>query len=296
VLKIRAFSEDIYKLVDDDVKLRRIATGYNWTEGPIWNSRLGILYFTDYVKDEIYSWQEEESIRIVRRNTEKACGLTFGHDGSILCAEGESRKITRFVPDSGEVTTVAAYCDNKRLNAPNDVVIHSGGAVYFTDPFPVELGHRKELEANGVYCVRSGEENAILLDNLPHPNGIAFSPDESLLYISDTKLLDIFTYSVRSDGSLAGKHLFAHLDTSMGTGLADGMKVDRDGNVFVTGPGGIWIFRPDSKPLGIIDVGEIAANLCFGGDGLSSLFIAASSSVYVLKTNTTSAGDSSLLK
>jgi gluconolactonase len=296
VLEIHAFSEEIYKLVNIDARLRRIATGYNWAEGPIWDSRSGILYFTDYIKDEIYSWREGENTQIVRRNTGKACGLTFDSNNSILCAEGESRKITRFVPGSDEVTMVAAYYNGKRLNAPNDVVVHSGGAVYFTDPFPVELGHKKELEVNGVYCVWPGEENVVLLDDLPHPNGIAFSPDESLLYISDTKLLDVFAYNVQPDGSIIGKRLFAHLDAGMGTGLADGMKVDRDGNVFVTGPVGIWVFRPDGKPLGIIDAGEIAANLCFGGNGFSSLFITASSSVYMLETKTAGAEDSSLMK
>jgi gluconolactonase len=296
VLKIHAFSEDIYKLISSDAGLRRIASGYNWAEGPIWDSRAGILYFTDYTKNEIYSWREGENVRIMRRDTGKACGLTFDSNGNILCAEGESRKITRFVPESGEVTTVAAYCNGKHLNAPNDVVIHSGGTVYFTDPFPVELGHKKELGANGVYRVRPGEEDVVLLDDLPHPNGIAFSPDESLLYISDTKLSDVFGYNVRPDGSITGKRLFAHLDAGMGAGLADGMKVDRDGNVLVTGPVGIWVFRPNGKPLGIIDAGEIAANLCFGGKGLSSLFITASSSVYMLEMKTAGADNSGLMK
>jgi gluconolactonase len=296
VLKIHAFSEEIYELVDGDTELRRITTGYNWAEGPIWDNRSGILYFTDYIKSEIYSWCEGKNVQVARQNTNKACGLAFDHDGNILCAEGESRKVTRFVPGSGDVTTVSAYCNGKRLNAPNDVVVHSGGTVYFTDPFSVELGHSKELEANGVYCVRSGDENAVLLDDLPHPNGIVLSPDESLLYISDTKLLDVFVYNVQPDGSITGRCLFAHLDADMGAGLADGMKVDRGGNVFVTGPVGIWVFRPDGKSLGIIDVGEIAANLCFGGKGLSSLFITASTSVYALETKTASTEDSSLMK
>lgn len=284
-------SDRINQLLRGQETPRRIARGYYWSEGPIWNDREKALYFTDFRPNLIYRWTEELGAAIYRRNTNSACGLAFSPDHCILCAESVSRSVTKIKTD-GQAAVLADHWKGMRLNSPNDLVVKSDGSIYFTDPYSPDLGLEKELRENGVYRLdRDGRLQ--LLASMNRPNGLAFSPDESCLYVDDTNLQQVWRYPVRGDGALGSGELFFQMDDTAGPGGADGMKLDENGNLFVTGPGGIWIISPEAEALGIVRFPEIAANLCFGGKDRSILFVTAQSSVYCLRVNTAGLRDSS---
>jgi sugar lactone lactonase YvrE len=226
-------------------------------------------------------------------------GLTLDHQGNVLAAEHYGRRVTRVAAD-GRRTLLAERFQGKRLNSPNDIVVKSDGSIYFTDPpYGVQPGTPgtprpaewwnlpipgKEMACNGIYRITPDGSLHLLVDDCMLPNGLAFSPDESTLYVDDSARGHIRAFDVRPDGTLTNSRVVLTMDSD-DPGVADGLKIDLQGNVFCTGPGGVWVCRPNGELLGRIILPELPANLAWGEDG-SVLFFTARTSIYRLRTKT----------
>jgi gluconolactonase len=288
-----ANSPRLGELVAADVECELLATGFDFTEGPVWSGQEQCLYFTDILGDTIYRYEGEAGARRWRRPSNMANGLTLDGAGGLIACEHATSKVTRTDRD-GAVTTLASHFEGRELNSPNDVVVKSDGSMYFTDPLygrRAEHGVERppELGFCGVYRLAPGGELTLLADDFPAPNGLCFSPGESLLYVNDTHLLHTRVFDVVPDGTLANGRLFfdeaAH-GARWEEGDPDGIKVDERGNVFCTGPGGVWVISPEGEWLGLIEVPEIVANLTWGGSDWSVLYICATRSLYRVETRT----------
>ncbi|HLZ07637.1 MAG TPA: SMP-30/gluconolactonase/LRE family protein [Chloroflexota bacterium] len=268
--------------------LDQVATGFTFTEGPVW--RGSDLLFSDINNSRTVRYQplpEGPAISTFRTPSGNANGLTLDHEGRLLACEHSGRRVSR-IDARGKVETIADNFEGKRLNSPNDIVVRSDGAIFFTDP-PYGLPYHtegKELPYNGVYRVdRDGKIN-LLVDDFERPNGLAFSPDESHLYVDDSQLGHIRRFDVAADGSISGGRVWAELRAGPGEGgVPDGMKIDREGRVYCTGPAGVWIFEPGGRFIGRILTPEVPANLAWGDSDWSTLYITAHSSVYRLRMN-----------
>lgn len=278
-----------FELVDEDAELERLATGFTFTEGPVWNPSGGYLLFSDMPDDVMRRWDPEGGITEVRRPNNKGNGMTYDREGRLLVCEHATSSVVR-QEANGSFTTLASHYEGKELNSPNDVVVASDGSIYFTDPtygrMPVFGVEREtELDFRGLYRVTPDGQLQLLAADFAQPNGLCFSPDEALLYVNDTQQAHIRVFDVQPDGSIANGRLFRE---GIGTddpadGRPDGMKCDREGNLYVTGPGGIWVLAPDGEHLGTIEVPEKAANLHWGGTDWQTLFITASTSLYRIR-------------
>ena len=285
-------------LIAADAAIERIAGGLTFTEGPVWRGTH--LLFSDIPNKRIVRWRRlPEGPELTTYATGMSNGLTLDHQGRVLAAEHDGRRVTR-VADDGSRTVLAERFQGKRLNSPNDIVVRSDGSIYFTDPpYAVQPGTPgvarpanwwtrpmagKEQPCNGVYRIAPDGTLQLLVDDFALPNGLAFSPDESVLYVDDSAHKHIRAFSVRPDGTLADSRLLLDM-ASEDAGVPDGLKVDGQGNVFCTGPGGVWVCRPDGARLGRIVLPELPANLAWGEDG-SVLFLTARTSVYRLPTRT----------
>ena len=298
------------KIVSPDAVLEKLAKGYHWAEGPVWIKQspdAGHLLFTDIPDNSVLKWKDGEGIhlylkpsgytgKIPRGGLMGANGLTVDAAGRLVLCQHGDRRIARQEPD-GRWTTLADRHEGKRLNSPNDAVFKSNGDMYFTDPtygFPKGLSDpAREMDYCGVYRLSAADGKLLLLTKeLTLPNGIAFSPDEKTLYVaqSDPKQAVWYAFPVKSDGTLGPKHLLADGThwTAQPRGNPDGLKVDRHGNVFATGPGGVNVISPEGVLLGRIHTEKTAANCAFGGDG-SILYITATDCLYRIKTRTKAA-------
>jgi gluconolactonase len=286
-------AEAMRELVADDAELERLGTGFTFTEGPLWNPA-GYLLFSDMPGDVRRRWDEADGVREVANPSNKGNGMTFDLDGRLIVCEHVTSSVVRMDPDgSGSGREVlASHHGDKELNSPNDVVVKRDGAIYFTDPtfgrmpgFGIE--REQDLDFQGVYRIApGGGDPQLLVDDFVQPNGLCFSADESLLYINDTTRAHIRVFDVAADGTISNSRVLAE---GIGTGdlasgqLVDGMKLDERGNVWVTGPGGVWVFSPDGEHLGTVEVPENVGNLNWGGPDWNWLFIPASTSMYRLK-------------
>lgn len=268
-------------------ELRRLAWGYRFTEGPVWDTLEDRLYFTDFQNNLIMRWHENEGVTLYRANSNRAIGLSMDAAGRIVSAESASQAIA-YAGAEESVPIVGAF-EGKKLNSPNDVVVSRKGDIFFTDPFSPALPRSRELDFNGVFVTSplgdprgSPGDIRLLYDGLGRPNGIALSPDESILYVNDTNLQQIFAFQLREDGSASKIGVLATLDRSYGPGAADGMKVDTEGNIYVTGPGGLWVLSPDGAPIALFRSPENVGNFCFGGKDRRTIFLTATCSVYAL--------------
>jgi gluconolactonase len=288
----------LHDLIAPDAAIERIAGGLTFTEGPVW--RAGHLLFSDIPNKRIVRWRRlPEGPELTTYATGMSNGLTLDRQGRVLAAEHDGRRVTR-VADDGTRTVLAEQFQGKRLNSPNDIVVKSDGAVYFTDPpygvRPAPPGTvrpagwwsqtipGKEQPSNGVYRLAPDGALRLVADDFALPNGLAFSPDESVLYIDDSAHKHIRAFDVAPDGSLTRGRILLDMKSD-DPGVPDGLKVDVRGNVFCTGPGGVWVCRPDGALLGRIVLPELPANLAWGEDG-SVLFLTARTSVYRLATRT----------
>jgi gluconolactonase len=201
--------------------------------------------------------------------------------GRLVSAESKAHAIAYADHEKSEIIVNAFQ--GKRLNSPNDVVVSPKGFIFFTDPYSDMMGEPKELGFNGIFSVGPGGELRLVDDTFLRPNGIALSPDESILYVNDTKKQEIIAFSIGAGGTTQRTGVFAKVDSSYGPGVVDGMKVDIEGNVYVTGPGGMWAFSPDGSPLAVLYIPEKVGNFCFGGKDSKTLYITASTSVYTLE-------------
>jgi len=282
----------------------KIVDDHGWVEGPVWVREGGYLLFSDVVKNTIYRWKEDEGESIFLRPSgytdtlpfkgaePGSNGLALDESRRLVFAQHGDRRISRRETD-GRVTVLVDRFQGKRINSPNDLVFHSNGDLYFTDPpfgLPMTFDDpAKELPFQGVYRLARNGSLTLLTSELSAPNGIAFSPDERTLYVSnaDAKRLVWMAYPVKPDGTLApGRVLYdGTRSTRTRRGTADGMKVDRDGNIFGAGPGGVYVFSPDGALLGWLDFGGNVGNVAWGEDG-STLFVAANAAVYRIRLAT----------
>jgi sugar lactone lactonase YvrE len=285
-----SYRPELFDLVSPDAELEPIASGFVFTEGPVWNADGAFLLFVDIPGNTIYRWQDAETT-VFRRPSNFANGLTYDAHQRLVTCEHTTSRVTRTEHD-GTITTIASHFEGRELNSPNDVVVGSDGAVYFTDPMSgrtARMGTEREPELPflGVYRVPVDGEAELLVDDFPFPNGLCFSPDESLLYVNDSAALHIRVFDVQPDGSVTNGRVFLEqpFSDTYPTGKPDGMKVDEYGNLYATGPGGVWVVEPGGAVLGIIETPEMAGNLNWGGEDWSALYITARSSVYRLQTS-----------
>ena len=296
------------KLVPFNVKVERIVSGRRWVEGPVWNRQEQYLLFSDIPTNSIVKWQEGKGTSVFvppSGYTGKAPfdgpepgsnGLAFDPEGHLVSAEHGDRRIGRLEKNGKKITLVDRY-EGKRINSPNDVVFKSNGDLYFTDPpFGLPKSYddpRKETPFQGVYKYAKDGKLTLLTKEIKAPNGIAFSPDEKKLYVSNADPANAvwLVFDVKPDGAIEnGKVLFnATAWTKTKAGVPDGMKVDREGNIFGAGPGGIHVISPVGKHLGSIETGVPTGNLAWGEDG-STLFITSNTNVYRLKLTTKGTG------
>lgn len=283
---IEVYDPALRRLVPPDAVIERVACGFRFTEGPVW--RGDHLLFSDIPSDRIVRWElrpEGPVVTTFRTPSGNSNGLTLDRQGRLIACEHRTRRVTRTEPD-GTITVLASHYQGKRLNSPNDVVVRSDGLIFFTDP-PYGLPNQregKELPFQGVYCLRPDGTLVLLVDDFERPNGLAFSPDERVLYIDDSFRRHIRAFDVQPDGTLTNGRLFADM-TSPDTGSPDGMKVDREGHLYCTGPGGIWVYTPEGHLLGRILPPEQPANLAWGDSDWRTLYITARTGLYRLRVN-----------
>ncbi len=264
---------------------QQLATGFVFTEGPLWVHE-GYWLFVDVRTSNVYKLVPGGEAEVVRANSDQSNGMTYDMRGRILVCEMESRQVQRWESD-GSLTPIATHWDGKRLNRPNDVICASDGSIYFTDPGIRMEEHEKELDFFGVYRLSPDGDLQPIVRDFEFPNGLALSPDERTLYVANTRPdMLIRAFDVQSDGSVANGRVFAELVSDAPEGAPDGMKVDTEGRVFCTGPGGCWVFSPDGEHLGTIVAPEVPANCAFGGDDYRTLFFTARTSVYSVRVTT----------
>jgi gluconolactonase len=259
----------------------RLATGFVFTEGPSWHPD-GFYYFVDIRRNALHRLTPGKTAELVRGDTGEGNGTTFDLQGRLVMCEGGNRRITRMAAD-GRIEVLVDRFEGKRFNRPNDVLCRSDGSLYFTDPgLRVPLAER-ELPYAGVYRIAPDGTTTLVAD-CEYPNGLAFSPDERVLYVANTRWTQyIHALELDADGHLLRRRIFADMSSDETDGVPDGMKVDVEGRVYCTGPGGTWVFAPDGTRLGVIRTPEIPANLAFGGRDLKTLFFTARTSVYTMR-------------
>lgn len=287
--------ERLLDLVPKDVSPEKLGEGFTFTEGPVWHPD-GYLLFSDVIANARHRWDLEHGFRQIAQPTGHCNGMTFDGDGRLVVCEGNGA-ITRMAPsgDGSEREVLAATYRDESLNSPNDIVVASDGSLYFTDPWTRDrveerAGHDcdisldRELPFNGVFRFSHTAGLQLLIDDIDYPNGLCFSPDESMLYVNDTSSGDIYVYDVQSDGSLGSRRTLVS-GVRDDTEHVDGMKCDEFGNIWVTGPDGVWVIDDGGVHLGTIQLPQRVGNMHWGGPDWTWLFIADSTAVYRLLTN-----------
>ena len=292
-------------IVSSDTKLEKLAGGFLFTEGPVWvpatANTSGYLLFSDPNANTIYRWSADGQVSVFRTKSGYAGfnvseyhqpgsnGLTLDSKGRLTINQHGNRRVIRVEP-RGNITVLADRYEGKRFNSPNDLVYRSDGALYFTDP-PFGLPNvfddpRKELPYSGVYCVKDAQVKLVSTD-LDAPNGLAFSPDEKFLYVNNwnDKKKVILRYDVHQDCTLSNSTLFFDMTNAPGNDALDGLKVDQQGNVYSTGPGGLWIISPEGKQLGLLKGPEDPHNMAWGDDDGKTLYITALTGIYRIRMN-----------
>jgi gluconolactonase len=282
--QLKAESPQFWDLVDRDTKLRVVGTGFGFTEGPVWD-QAGFLYVSDETINKIYrlhpDGKKEEVIALGDPD-----GNTFDRQYRLIDCASVLRAIIEVTPD-GKYKILADHYDGKKLNSPNDVVVGPDGALYFTDPnMDLVAGEKQEIPFQGVYRLDAKGNVQLLTKDLTQPNGLAFSPDGKHFYVDDSEKRNIRVYDLAADGTLTNGRLFGEEPGGKGDGVPDGIKVDKHGNLFVTGPKGIWVWDAKGNHLGTIVMPEQPANLNWGDKDYRTLYITATTSVYRLEMKT----------
>ncbi len=303
--RIHRFSPALDSLLDATAPIEVLASGFKWTEGPVWLRDSQTLLFSDIPRNTIFAWRESEGISTFIcpsgytgnqpwGREPGSNGLTLNPQGHLVACEHGDRRVSLLPPSGGKLTLADLY-EGKRLNSPNDCCFHPSGDLFFTDPaygLPEQFtDSRRELDFCGVYRVTPAREIFLLTKELSCPNGLAFSPDGNTLYVSNSDPARALwmAYPLLADRTLGPGRVFADLTAAAATqkGLPDGFKLDLAGNLFATGPGGVSVFAPTGERLGLIEVGEACANVAWGGDG-STLFICAD--MYLCRIQTLTRG------
>lgn len=282
---LQPISPKFSDLIPSDAKLETVATGFGFTEGPVWDSA-GFLYVSDEEINKIFrvylkDGHKEELIALGDPD-----GNTYDRQHRLIDCASVLRAIIA-ISKHGQYKVLADHFEGKKLNSPNDVILGPDGALYFTDPtLDLVKGEKQEIPFQGVYRLDKTGKLTLLTKELTQPNGLAFSPDGKKFYVDDSEQRNIRVYDVAVNGSLTNGRIFGEEPGGKGEGVPDGIKVDGEGNLFVTGPKGIWVWSSDGTHLGTIDMPEQPANLTWGGKDLSTLYITATTSVFRLQTRT----------
>jgi gluconolactonase len=315
-----AFPQEIQKLdasldqiVPPNAKLERVATGFNkWLEGPVWTHQ-GSLLFAEIPANNIIQWIPGQTPTVFMHPSgfqgpepfkgpePGSNGMTLDADGRVTVAGHARRNVWRLesVTPTAQITVLADSYQGKKLSSPNDLVYKSDGSLYFTDPpygLPTQSDSdpEKEVQINGVYRIpgarqqKAGappdrEKLQLVIRDLSRPNGLAFSPDEKFLYVAETSKKVWMRYRVQADGSVTDGIVFLDASSAPGLGSPDGIRVDKNGNVYGSGPGGVWIISPAGKHIGTVKVAEIVSNVAWGDEDGKTLYITASTSLYRIK-------------
>ncbi len=293
-VKVESSNSEFSKIVPEKVSLEVIASGFAFTEGPVWCG--DHLLFSEIPRNRIVRWcmrREGMEVTTFRSPCGHTNGMTLDKGGRLIACEQGMRRVTRIELD-GSYSVIADRYEGRRLNGPNDVVARSDGTVYFTDTGsgfianphrPAHAIGTKELPYQGVYCVAPDGKVTLLADDFPRPNGLAFSPDETVLYIINSRPRHLRAFDVASDGSIRNSRIFIDMEPAAATEIVpDGMKVDQQGNVYSGGPGGLWIINPSGKCLGRILMPR-PVNMAWGDSDWKSLYVASADSVYRLRLN-----------
>jgi gluconolactonase len=276
-------------IVDREPRIDQIAHGLSFGEGPVWDAHNGRLIWTDIIGDVIWQWTPGVGQAPLISESRHANGLTFDRDQRLIVAGWSARTIWR-VEHDGSFVTVASNYQGKKFNSPNDVVVRSDGRIYWTDSagglvIPGMVGEdlQRYLDVQGVFSVpSSGGDVSITVDDCTYPNGLCFSPDERVLYVNDSRLGIIRAFDVQPDGGVANGRAF-HKLAGKEPGVADGMKVDRDGTLYCTGPGGVHIIDTDGQLIGRIRIPGHATNLAWGEDDWRTLFVTTYEAVFRIR-------------
>lgn len=281
---LKAESPEFWKLIDRGAKLESVGTGFGFTEGPVWDPA-GFLYVSDETQNKIFrlfpGGKKDELIALGDPD-----GNTFDRQHRLIDCASVLRAIIAVTPQ-GKYTVLAEKYEGKKFNSPNDVIVGPDGALYFTDPtLDLVAGEKQEIPFQGVYRLGDKGDVKLLTKDLTQPNGLAFSPDGKRFYVDDSEKRNIHVYDVASDGMLTNGRIFGEEPGTGEDGVPDGIKVDRKGNLFVTGPRGIWVWDEHGNHLGTIVMPEQPANLTWGDADYRTLYITATTSVYRLVTTT----------
>jgi len=288
-MSVEIRDERFRQVVGDDVPLEQLATGFIFTEGAMWNAKTNELVFSDMPGDIVRKWSESDGVTTFRQPSDKQNGHYFDLEGRLLSCSHAASNLTREESD-GSITVLASHYNGKELNSPNDVIVKSDGAIYFSDPTYGRMDvfgllREQDLDFQGVYRLDPVTGNlSLLASDFGQPNGLTFSLDEKQLFINDTDHSHIRVFDVANDGTISGGEIWATPE-GPGEGGCDGMKLDSEGNIYCTGPGGIHVYAPDATALGVIQVPEVTANFTWGGDDLKTLYMTASTSLYSTRVN-----------
>ena len=289
-MPIEQLSPELDRIVSQNQEIEELGRGYDVAEGPLWHKSGGYLLFSDIRHNLRLKWTSQEGITVHAEDTNQGNGLTWDQQGRLVICEGGARRMTRLESD-GSTTVVADSYEGTKLNHPNDVVVKSGGSIYFTDPGAGDP--ELDMDFCGVYRVSPDLSTiTLLVRDFVLPNGLCFSPDESILYIDDSmgisknednmflSIGNIRAFDVRPDGTLTNDRMFCELRSER-SGIPDGLKVDVEGNLYCTGPGGVWILDPSGKHLGTILTGADQTTNCgWGGDDWRTFFITTMDSIF----------------
>ena len=305
--KVERLDPALDKLLSKDAKIEVLSSGFTWSEGPVWVKKGSYLLFSDVPENTIYKWTEKSGLSTFLKpsgftgippysDEPGSNGLIINQKGELVACEHGDRRVSAMPLSGGGKRTLSDNYAGKRFNSPNDVVQHSSGAYYFTDPpYGLALKEKdpsRETEVFGVYRIGTDGKTTLEAKDLLRPNGLAFSPDEKILYVAQSydEAIIWMAYPVNTDGSLGKGKVFYDATAIFKAGLMghpDGLKVDKNGNLWATGPGGVMIFSPEAKLLGRISTGERIANVGFGDDG-STLYL--TSDMYLCRIKTLAKG------
>jgi len=299
-MSVERLDPELDKLIPADTEIEVLAEGFKWSEGPVWEAKTGELLFSDVPNNVIHAWKDGKIREFMRPSgysgddpawrSSGSNGLAFDAKGRLLIAEHGDRRVSS-LGENGDKTTMADRFEGKRFNSPNDIAVHSTGAIYFTDPiYGLPKGEEdpaRELDFCGVFRVGTAGTVSLVTKELERPNGIAFSPDEKILYVANSHQprAIILAVTIGEDGMATDTSVFFDTKGLDGRGSPDGLKVDQAGNLWATGPGGLLIISPQGKLLGRVLTGKATANVAFGGEAGRTVFLTAHDSLVRFKRN-----------